>query len=118
MRNNDALTRDEIRAQIQQAIKDGNTDAFSVAFDEMIQNIGDDVQQRAAEQVEEMKQGLDTSVLTARGVRQLTSKEKVFYQKLIGAMKEKDPRQALNNLDVVMPETVIDAVFDLSLIHI
>ena len=112
MRNNDALTRDEIRAKIQQAIKDGNTDEFSVAFDEMIQNIADDVQQRAADQVEEMKQGLDTSVLTARGVRQLTSKEKVFYQKLIGAMKEKDPRQALNNLDVVMPETVIDAVFD------
>jgi HK97 family phage major capsid protein len=112
MRNNDALTRNEIRAKIQQAIKDGNTDEFSVAFDEMIQNIGDDVQQRAADQVEEMKQGLDTSVLTARGVRQLTSKEKVFYQKLIGAMKEKDPRQALNNLDVVMPETVIDAVFD------
>lgn len=112
MRNNDALTRDEIRAKIQQAIKDGNTDEFSVAFDEMIQNIGDDVQQRSAAQVEEMKQGLDTSVLTARGVRQLTSKERVFYQKLIGAMKEKDPRQALNNLDVVMPETVIDAVFD------
>ena len=44
MRNNDALTRDEIRAKIQQAIKDGNTDEFSVAFDEMIQNIGDDVQ--------------------------------------------------------------------------
>ena len=27
-------------------------------------------------------------------------------------MREKDPRQAINNLDAVMPETVIDAVFD------
>lgn len=112
MKNNDILTRDEIRAKIQQAIKANDTDAFSAAFDEMIQAIGADVQQRAAAQVDEMKQGLDTTVLTARGVRQLTSKEREYYQKLIGAMKDKDPRQALNNLDVVMPETVIDAVFD------
>ena len=27
-------------------------------------------------------------------------------------MKANDPKQALNGLDVVMPETVLDAVFD------
>ena len=112
MRNNDALTRDEIRAKIQQAIKDGNTEDFSKSFDEMLECIQEDIQQRAEARIDEMKQANDTSVLNARGVRQLTSKEKEFYQKVIAAMKEKDPRQALNNLDVVMPETVIDAVFD------
>lgn len=112
MRNNDFPTRDEIRAKIQQAIKDGDTDTFYHAFDQMLELIRDDVQRQADERISQLRAESDTSVLSARGVRQLTTVEKAYYQKLIGAMKEKDPRQALNNLDVVMPETVIDAVFD------
>ena len=112
MRNNDILTRDEIRAKIQQAIKDGNTEAFSASFDEMLECIQNDIQQRADERIDQMKAESDTTVLASRGVRQLTTKEKEFYQKVADAMKAKDPKQALNNLDVVMPETVIDAVFD------
>ena len=112
MRNNDVLTRDEIRAKIQQAIKDGNTEDFYQSFDEMLDCIQNDIQQRADERIDQYKRENDTTVLASRGVRQLTTKERDYYQKLIGAMKEKDPRQALNNLDVVLPETVIDAVFD------
>lgn len=112
MRNADVLTRDEIRAKIQQSIKDGNTDNFYEAFDEMLECIQDDIQQRADSRIDQMKRENDTSILASRGVRQLTNQEKDYYQKVISAMKEKDPRQALNNLDVVMPETVIDAVFD------
>lgn len=112
MRNADVLTRDEIRAKIQQSIKDGNTDNFYEAFDEMLECIQDDIQQRADSRIDQMKRENDTSILASRGVRQLTNQEKGYYQKVISAMKEKDPRQALNNLDVVMPETVIDAVFD------
>lgn len=112
MRNADVLTRDEIRAKIQQSIKDGNTDNFYEAFDEMLECIQDDIQQRADSRIDQMKRENDTSILASRGVRQLTNQEKDYYQKVISAMKEKDPRQALNNLDVAMPETVIDAVFD------
>ena len=112
MRNNDILTRDEIRAKIQQAIKAGDTEAFSASFDEMLECIQNDIQQKAEARLDQMKQEADAAVLASRGVRQLTTREKEFYQKVIGAMREKDPRQALNNLDVVMPETVIDAVFD------
>lgn len=112
MRNADVLTRDEIRAKIQKSIKDGNTDNFYEAFDEMLECIQDDIQQRADSRIDQMKRENDTSILASRGVRQLTNQEKDYYQKVISAMKEKDPRQALNNLDVVMPETVIDAVFD------
>ena len=55
MKNADTLTRDEIRAQLQEAIKAGDTDAFYQAFDLMIQSIGADVQQKAAEQMEKMQ---------------------------------------------------------------
>ena len=112
MKNCDTLTRDDIRAKLQQAIKDNDTEAFSASFDQMLECIQNDIQQRADDRIDQMKRETDTTVLASRGVRQLTTKEKEFYQKVADAMKTKDPKQALNNLDVVMPETVIDAVFD------
>ena len=112
MKNCDTLTRDDIRAKLQQAIKDNDTEAFSSSFDQMLECIQNDIQQRADDRIDQMKRETDTTVLASRGVRQLTTKEKGFYQKVADAMKAKDPKQALNNLDVAMPETVIDAVFD------
>ncbi len=112
MRNNDKLTRDEIRANIQQAVKDGDTEAFTKSFDQMILCIQEDIWKRAETQIDDMRQAADNRILSERGVRQLTSRERDYYQKVITAMREKDPRQAINNLDAVMPETVIDAVFD------
>ena len=112
MRNCDTLTRDDIRAKLQQAIKDNDTEAFSASFDQMLECIQNDIQQRADDRIDQMKRETDTTVLASRGVRQLTTKEKEFYQKVADAMKAKDPKQALNNLDVALPETVVDAVFD------
>lgn len=112
MKNCDTLTRDDIRAKLQQAIKDNDTEAFSASFDQMLECIQNDIQQRADDRIDQMKRETDTTVLASRGVRQLTTKEKEFYQKVADAMKAKDPKQALNNLDVVLPETVVDAVFD------
>lgn len=112
MKSCDTPTRDDIRAKLQQAIKDNDTEAFSSSFDQMLECIQNDIQQRADDRIDQMKRETDTTVLASRGVRQLTTKEKEFYQKVADAMKAKDPKQALNNLDVVMPETVIDAVFD------
>lgn len=112
MTNNDKLTREELRAKIQQAVKDGDTQAFTDAFNQMVEVIGDDVMQQANSRLDEMRQASDTQVLAVRGVRQLTSKERDYYQRLSEAMRAKDPRQAVNNLDLVMPETVVDAVFD------
>ena len=42
MRNNDTvLTRDDIRAKLQQAIKDGDTQEFQESFELMLENIRD-----------------------------------------------------------------------------
>ena len=54
----------------------------------------------------------DNQILSGRGVRTLTSEETKYYQKIIEAMKSGDPKQALSGFDVVLPETVIDAVFE------
>ena len=112
MMNNDVMQRSGIREKMMQALKDNDQQAFVDSFNQMLEAIADEVKQQYDEQVEGLKVQVDTQVLANRGVRQLTTQEKEYYQKLGEAMKAKDPRQAIANLDVVMPETVITAVFD------
>lgn len=110
MKNKDVLAMEKAKIveQMNQAIKDDDPKAFSEAFTELCQRIETNV----LEQAKELMQEQDASILAQRGVRQLTSKEKVYYEKLIEAMKADDPKQALNDIDVVMPETIIDSVFE------
>ena len=113
MRNNDTIrSREELRAAIQQAVRDNDTEAFSTAFDEMQQRLALDIREEYTEQMNQMRQEFDANVLASRGVRQLTSEERNYYQKLGEAMRAKNPKQALENMDVAMPETVIDSVFE------
>ena len=112
MMNNDVMQRTDIREKMMQALKDNDQQAFVDSFNQMMESIGDEIKQQYEEQVEGLKVQIDTQVLSNRGVRQLTTKEKDFYQKFGDAIKAKDPRQALANLDVVLPETVLTAVFD------
>lgn len=112
MMNNDVMQRSGIREKMMQALKDNDQQAFVDSFNQMLEAIADEVKQQYDEQVEGLKVQVDTQVLSNRGVRQLTTQEKEYYQKFGEAIKSKDPRQALSNLDVVMPETVLNAVFD------
>ncbi|MCO1599759.1 phage major capsid protein [Desulfosporosinus nitroreducens] len=110
MKNLDLLQakKAEIMNKLNQALKDGNEEAFAQAFTEFTETIQEAVMQEAKGLV----QTVDTGVLAGRGVRQLTSEETNYYQKVIEAMKSSNPKQALTDLDVVMPKTVIDAVFE------
>lgn len=112
MKNNDIRSREELRAAIQQAVKDNNTEAFITAFNEMQQRIEIDLREEYSQRMDEMRQEFDANVLASRGVRQLTTEERNYYQKLGEAMRSRNPKQALENLDVVMPTTVIDSVFE------
>lgn len=112
MRTNDRFTREELRTALQQAIVANDAEAFTTQFDQMLNVIAQDVRDEYEQEMNNLRQELDSRILTARGVRQLTSSENTFYQKLIGAMRSADPKQAVNGLDVVMPETIIDSVFE------
>lgn len=62
---------------------------------------------------EELRSETDQNVIMERGgLRRLSQKETEFYQKYIAAASSRNPRQEVNNLDVVMPQTVIEAVFE------
>ena len=102
----DAKTKEEFRDEIKQALESGDTEKFSQAFTDYMASIEEAVMREA--------QGViaidDSNILQTRGVRQLTSKEKEFYQKTIEAMQAAP--NSVNNIDVVMPETVINEVFE------
>ena len=112
MTNYNIPTREELQAQVQQAVADNNTQAFTTAWNQLLQRIELDIRDDYDQRMDEMFQEFDTSVLSARGVRQLTSEERKYYQKLGEAMKARNPQQALENIDVAMPTTVIDSVFE------
>lgn len=110
MKNKDVLAMEKakILEKMNKAIVDNDQDAFAAAFEELSMNI----QENIMAEVDLIRQQNDTNVLASRGVRQLTSEEKNYYEKVIEAMRSSSPRQSLADLDVVMPKTTIDAVFE------
>lgn len=100
--------KQEIVGKINQAIKDGNEEAFQSAFVEYT----DILQEAVMAEAKGLIQAADNQVLAGRGARALTSKETEYYQKVIDAMKAGNPKQSLANFDDVLPKTVIDAVFE------
>lgn len=110
MKNKDilAMEKAKIVEKMNQAIAGNDTQAFTEAFTDLCQKIEENVLEQAREMVVEQ----DSSILAQRGVRQLTSKERTYYEKVIQAMRSANPKQALNDVDVVMPETIINSVFD------
>ena len=112
MNNNDIRSREELRQLLQQAAASGDTQAFHSALDEMMQRIGLDIQAEYEQRFDDLRQEVDSRILAQRGVHQLTSEERSYYQKLAAAMRSADPRQAVTGLDETLPKTVIDSVFD------
>lgn len=97
-----------LRQKLQDAMAANDAKQFAEAFEGIIQYYA----KENLDTFEELRGEKDAQVLAGRGLRQLTSKERAYYQKLSEAMGSSDPRQAVNNLDVVMPETVFDSVFE------
>lgn len=100
------------RQKFHDAIKNNDAEGVSDAFTQMCEIIGDINREEYQQQLDGMKQELDNSVLYARGVRQLTNDEREYYQAVEKAMRADNPKQALENVTVVFPQTVISRVMD------
>lgn len=98
----------EIMVKMHQAITEGSEEGFSQAFTEYT----DMLEQAVVAEAKGMIQSADNTILAGRGVRVLTSGETKFYEKLIAGMKTGNLKQSLSDMDVVLPKTVIDSVFD------
>lgn len=95
-------------AALAAALKSGDEEKMSAALATLFSDIHDAVLQQAAEDLEMRNQ--DAAVLAARGVHVLTSAEKHYYTELGKCFKSDNPKMALENFSVAMPNTVIDGV--------
>lgn len=102
-----AKEKNKILTRMSAAIKDNNAEEFSAAFNDLAIHIQNAVLTEASEVVASN----DATILAQRGIRQLTSEETKYYNKVIEAMKAADPKAAITMIDDVMPKTVIDDVF-------
>ncbi|MDT4373008.1 phage major capsid protein [Blautia coccoides] len=110
MRNKDLLKQEnmQLMQSLSQALKDDDQEAMAAAFTQFANG----VQERIMEEYGDLRQTQDAAVLASRGIRQLTSEEKVFYQTWIDASKSPNPQQALVDIQKAMPETIIDSVIE------
>lgn len=106
------MTREQAMQNLNEALQEGNEEGFAQAFTDFADNLQATIIEDARQEANGIIQSIDTNVLASRGSRQLTSNEDKFYQSTIEAMRSNNPKQALADLDVVMPETIIDAVFE------
>lgn len=106
----------DLKEKALKALKEENVEEQA----EVVQEWFDAIAKDAAEEVvkNNINTSNDISILNARGVKQLTSQEREYYNKLIDAMKSSNPKAALENVDVTMPVTTINRVFeDLTIEH-
>ena len=99
--------------QLVKAMKSGDEKEQQSAWEALHNSIAEQIKADFAD----LQESHDAAVLAQRGYRQLTSKETAFYQKLIGALKSADPKQAFagiigsDNEDDLMPTTIIEDVY-------
>ena len=106
MRNNDTVKA--YQQKMMDALKANDSEAYVQAVEEMMQEVA----RQTAATFEQMQDERDIAVLQSRGIRQLTGEETKYYQALAGAMRDANPKQALANANLVMPETVLTSVFE------
>lgn len=110
MKNLDLLKeqKTQIMQRMTDALRSDNPEKFAQAWEELQLNLQDTVMAEARGLMDQY----DTTVLAARGTRQLTSEENKYYDGLIQAMRSANPKQAIADYEPVLPKTVVDAVFD------
>ena len=100
--------RTAIMQRMADATRDNDPEAFTKAWVEL----SDQIAQNIRAEFQQAQDAQDANILAARGCRVLTSAEQKYYNKVIEAMKSDNPKQALTNMDAVLPVTTIDAVFE------
>lgn len=101
-------TNEELQNQVKDAIESGDISKQA----EAMSNLMEYTAQKAANDVKKAMQIAenDNAIMTARGVKLLTSKERKYYEDL--ATQIKNEGQALTNVELTMPITSIDRIFE------
>lgn len=96
----------KIAAQLSAAIKANDETAMQAAMTDFASFVAENI----TEQFTESASVVDSAILASRGIRQLTSKEKSYYEKMIAAGKSENPKMAITGITDAFPMTIIDDV--------
>jgi hypothetical protein len=96
---------ENVKAKALEAIKSNDAEEQAKGIEMYFEALSNEV----TEKFNEVAGSNDVAVLNSRGIRQLTSDEKKYYEKLISTMRTS---QSLSDIDNVLPKTVIDQVFE------
>lgn len=97
-----------VMAMMSEETKETGSAEFEAALKDYQKVITDEILAK----YEISKDVLDSNILAARGIRQLTSEEKAYYNAIINAMKSADPRAAITNVNLDFPTTTINSVLE------
>lgn len=98
----------KILAAMSKAIKEQDDEAIKQSMNDWTDYVADSV----ISQAEQSAHIVDSAILAARGIRQLTSQEREYYNKLCEASKANDPKMAVNGITEAFPLTTFDTVLD------
>lgn len=109
MKNLDKIKqeKDKLRNALAEAIRANDEEALGAAMDNWMQFVSETVMAEANGLVD----ATDRSILSARGIRQLTSEETKFYESFIANARQ-DAQTVITNITGALPKTVIDSVMD------
>lgn len=99
--------------EILEAMKSGDETAMQKAWE----NFHNSIAEQVKKDFEEIRESNDAAVLAQRGYRQLTTREKKWYEKVITALKSNEPKQAFtaiigsDNEEDLMPTTIVEDVY-------
>lgn len=103
-----AQAKHQNAANLAEAFKSGDESKMAEALSVFCSDVHDAVLSQAAEEIELRNQ--DAAIMVSRGLHALTSAEMHFYTELGKAIRSDNPKMALENFSVAMPETIIDGV--------
>lgn len=99
--------------QLMAAMKNGNDEEMKTAWENLHNSIAEQVRTDFAD----LQESHDAAILAQRGYRQLTNKERNWYNKVIDALKSNNPKQAFtaiigsDNEEDLMPTTIVEDVY-------
>ncbi|ACQ54572.1 phage major capsid protein [Clostridium botulinum] len=103
----DKVDINEIRAQVDKALKEGDDKTVSEALVRMAQGIQENILKEAKSEARSMLslEMNDRNVLNKRGTNTLTTEERKYYEAVI-------EKRGFTELEVTLPKTVFDRVFE------
>lgn len=105
-------SKDLIKQELMKDMKAAMQSEDGGAIVQVLTDFADSIQQNVLEDIRAYQITQDKEILQKRGIHQLTQKETEFYQSWIDAAKTSNPRQAITDLDIALPFTVIDNVME------